>query len=99
MIRIENIKTIIVVDMKGQQKSTSISKKKERVRLYKKKMQNTDKGRQHRVGRVNCLKCIASKSNKKLLNLTTQVTILEKTVNKTAACNKLLQRYKQRQST
>ena len=49
-------------DMKSQQK-------KERVRLYKKKMQNIGKGRQRRAGRVNRLKYIASKSNKKLLYL------------------------------
>lgn len=89
----ESIKTIAVADMGGQ-KSINISKKKERVRLYKKKMHNIGKGRQYRVGRVNRLKYLASKSNEKLLNMTSKITVLEKTVNKTAARNKLLQRYK-----
>ena len=71
-------------------KSTNTMSKKGRVHLYKKKMRNIREGR---VGRVNRLKHIASKSNDKFLNLTSHVTGLEKAVNKTAAHNKLLQRY------
>ena len=78
--------------MEGQ-KSANTSKKKERVRLYKKKVRSIREGRQYRVGRINRLKHLASKSNDKLLNLTSQITVLKKTVNTTAAHNKLLRRY------
>ena len=71
-------------------KSTNTSKKKERVRLYKKKMRNIHEGR---VGRVSRLRHTASKSNEKLLNLTSQIKVLKKTINKTGTRNKLLQRY------
>ena len=86
------IKAIITVDMEGQ-KSANTSKKKERVRLYKKKVHSIHEGRQYRVGRVKRLKHIVTKSNDKLLDLTSQITVFKKTVNTTAANNKLLQRY------
>ena len=70
------------------QKSVSTSKKRERVRLYRKKMRNT----QHRAGRVNRFKQIASKSNDKSLRLTSQMKVLKKTVNKTNSHIKQLQR-------
>ena len=74
-------------------KSTNTSKKKERVRLYKKKMRNINESRKDWVGRVSRLRHTASKSNEKLLNLTSQITVLKKTINKTGTHNKLLQRY------
>lgn len=69
------------------------SKKKERARMYKKKMHNIHEGRQCQAGRANRLRHSASKSNNKLLNLTSQITALKKAVNKTGVHNKLLQRY------
>ena len=68
------------------QRSGATSKKRDRVLLYKKKMHNI----QHRASRVNHLKQIASKYNDELLHLTSQMTVLKKTVNKTAAYNKAL---------
>ena len=68
--------------MEGQSCASTI-KNKERVRLYKNKVR-----RQHRAGRVNRLKQIASKGNDKL-----KMTTLKKTVNETTVQNKLLQRY------
>lgn len=69
------------------------SKKKERVRLYRKKMHHLCESKQYWVGRINHLKHTASKSNERLLNLTSQMTVLKKTVNTTVAHNKLLQSY------
>lgn len=73
--------------------SVNISKKKERIQLYKKKVRRIREGRRCRVGRVNRLKHIANKSNDKLLELTSEITVLKKTVNTTVTHNKLLQRY------
>ena len=74
----KNIKIIninIITDMESY-KSTNTSKKKERVCLYKKKMRNIHESRKDRVGRVSRLRHTASKSNEKLLNLTSQITVL-----------------------
>ena len=73
-------------------KSTNTSRKKERARLYRKKIRNIHGGRQYRLGRVNRLRHAASKCNDKLLDITSHTKVLEKIINKTTAHNKLLQR-------
>ena len=80
---------IIVAEME----SYKSSKKKERVRMYKKKMRNIQESRPCRPGRAIRLSHTASKSNDKVLDLTSQITVLKKAVNKTGAYNKLLQRF------
>ena len=69
------------------------SKKKERVRMYKKKMCNIQESRQCWPSKAIRLSHTATKSNDKVLDLTSQITILKKAVNKTGAYNKLLQRF------
>lgn len=75
------------------QKSPRNLKKKERVRIYRKKLHSIGQHRQQRVGRVNHLRQIAFKRDQKLVNLSSQVATLQKTMNKTTDHNKLLQRY------
>ena len=67
-------------------------KKKERVRLYKKKICSQD-GRQCRASRVHRLKQAANKSTNGMKKLNSQINMLKRTVNKTTTQNKLLLRY------
>ena len=58
------------------QKSASNSKKRERVRMYKKKQRTIEQLKQRRVGRIYRLKQKTLKSNKKLITLSSQITAL-----------------------
>lgn len=82
------MKTINITYMES--KKFANDSKKKGVRLYKKKMRSIHECSQYHIGRV---KCLASKSNDKILDLTSQIAAIEKTTNKTTAHNKLLQRY------
>ena len=90
-IRTQKLRTSIIATMESQKSARNL-KKQQRIRIYKRKLHSIGQYTQ-RVGRVNRLKQIAFKRQERLVNLSSQMTALQKTMNKNIDHNKLLQRY------
>ena len=83
-----NIKLTVTADMDDQVQdkiTTSLVKRKERLRLYKKKS--------HRTSRIHRLKQKAVQNRNKVASLNKQVNELKESMAQTNTDNKLLKRY------